>query len=166
MNELLSLRTCLTCQYFAALALSLFVIHSNAQMPIRPSNDEVASAIELPRLMLGQPQTYSSVGATRDLSEPSGNGLIPDDAAVWWRWRPTNVTLVSLHAGRGKIGGRGKKRGRSATFNFVEGTRTRNLLRDDRRKLPCSPALARDRFVGEFRALFYAKYHPNKISNP
>lgn len=59
-----------------------------ANPPARPVNDDYTNAISLPGLMMGQPITYSSVGATREPSEPDGGDRVPNLPAVWWKWKP------------------------------------------------------------------------------
>lgn len=75
-----------------------------ANPPARPVNDDYTNAISLPGLMMGQPITYSSVGATREPSEPDGGDRVPNLPAVWWKWKPSiDSRYATFHAGRGRM---------------------------------------------------------------
>src|SRR5687767_13494753 len=77
---------------------------TRANPPARPVNDDYTNAISLPDLMMGQPITYSSVGATRESSEPDGADRVPNLPAVWWKWKPSiDNRYATFHAGRGRM---------------------------------------------------------------
>lgn len=66
-------------------------------LPFRPQNDDFSHAIELPDLMLGQVQQYSTVNFTREDAEPAHFGATPPAASIWWKWTPTHSALTTLH---------------------------------------------------------------------